>query len=146
VTTAMHVPEFFQRALRSSFALKEYTFPNETSVEIQGYEHFALNDLLDSGISEDDLIEGYDQRPVISYELDGVQRKYYPDIYIPRFNVVIEIKSEWTFSKDEEKTIAKMHATAQAGFDTELLIYAPNGKLLRTELFPAQHTNNPNNE
>jgi len=45
------------------------------------YEHFALNFLL-TEYKEDEIIKNVNQMPKIWYQMDGKNKKYYPDIYI----------------------------------------------------------------
>jgi len=40
---------------------------------------------------------------------------YYPDFYIPKYNLIIEIKSSWTIITDKNM-ILKEYATIQNGF------------------------------
>jgi hypothetical protein len=36
---------------------------------------------------------------IINYILDGKERKHYPDIFIPKENLIIEVKSKFTYFK-----------------------------------------------
>ena len=63
----------------------------------------------------------------ISYiKPNGRPAKYYPDIYIPKDNLIIEVKSKWTYSgKPEwlETNLLKQQATIVAGYNFKFLIY-----------------------
>ena len=107
--------EIFARKLRSSFATKLYTFPSGRQEHIQGYENKALDDLLKSGVSEDDIVVGTEEVPFVWYnDGSGVMRKYYPDIYIPSQNRLIEVKSPYTFSLQEDKNYCKFIAASKS--------------------------------
>ena len=48
--------------------------------------------------------------PKIEYNLNNTIRRYYPDFYIPKDNLIIEVKSMWTYKIDLEKNLAKQKA------------------------------------
>ena len=68
--------------------------------------------------------------PVIWYEFEGKNRRYYPDIFIPSQNKLIEVKSSFSYQYEEAKNQAKKKACETAGFLFELKIYASRPKPL----------------
>lgn len=71
--------------------------------------------------------------PEIWYFENGKNHRYYPDIYIPRDNLLIEVKSEWTYRGKEEwyfTNLLKKQACIDAGYNYQLMLYDGNGKLL----------------
>jgi hypothetical protein len=123
-----------KRAIQSSFGYKQYTFPNGTVVNVQGYEPLCLKDLITEGIEALDLVSGYDQIPVIKYDFEGKVRFYHPGIFIPSLNKVIEVKSLFTYRLEIEKNKAKMLATSLL-YDTELRIYTSNGEVVEKMIY-----------
>ncbi len=101
---AMHVPEFFEKAMRSAFKLKLVTFPSGRTEMVQGYEHLCLAYLLhDEKIHEDDIVVGPKKVPKVMY-MDGIKdRRYFMDIYIKSQDKGIEVKSAWTYAKHDER-------------------------------------------
>lgn len=124
----MKVPEIFAKAQLSSYSLKNFTFPSGKVIQIQGYEHFAIRDLLFGGIDEEDIVTGAENVPHIEYTFQTT-RKYYPDIYIPSRNLLIEIKSLYTFEHEYDKNMAKFW-TACKYHNFELWIYSSKGEIL----------------
>jgi hypothetical protein len=53
----------------------------------------------------------------IEYELDGKSRHYYPDFYLEDFDLIVEVKSNWTWNQHLEMNISKMVYTIQQGYD-----------------------------
>ena len=53
---------------------------------------------------------------------DGKKHYYYPDFYIKELNLIIEIKSNYTYEKDLEVNILKQQATINNGFDYIFII------------------------
>lgn len=125
----MQNPELLSKALHTAFSSKDYIAPSGNIWRIQGYEHFALRDILDSGICEDDIIVGCARiTPTpIEYSLDGKNHVYFPDIYIKSLNLMIEIKSAYTYQRDEAKNIAKFQAASKL-FNFELWVYNSKGE------------------
>jgi hypothetical protein len=52
---------------------------------------------------------------------------YFPDIFIPVENKIIEVKSTWTFNKKNQIVIAKCKACILSGFNIEVWIYDHKG-------------------
>lgn len=112
----------FDKQQKSSKFFKEYILPSGKIIKIQGYENLALDELL-KRYSERCIITDRTQMPKITYILNGTLHQYYPDIYIPSENIIIEVKSFWTYNLKLVKNILKSLATRQLGFDFEFWIY-----------------------
>jgi hypothetical protein len=100
--------------------------PSGSKVKIQGYEHYALDELLKKYNEEQIVIERKNV-PRILYELNGKEHYYFPDIYIPHENKIIEVKSKWTFEHKKEITNAKEIYCKKAGYKFELWIFSKDG-------------------
>ena len=106
--SAMQCPELFRKAQSTSFRRKPYISPDGKTFMVLGYEGVALDEILkEEGIKT--LYAGEDPEiPVFQYVGDDDKTHYYyPDIYIPEENRVIEIKSVYTYNQDPEKTLCK---------------------------------------
>lgn len=57
----------------------------------------------------------------IPYEFEGRSRYYYPDFYIEDLDLLVEIKSDWTWKQQLDLNIAKMTFTIQQGYDIVFL-------------------------
>jgi hypothetical protein len=123
---AMQVTSIFSKYIASCFRKKEFVFPSGRTEYILGFENFALRDLLDEGIDEDDIIVDPEQMPCIEYSFGGKNHRYYPDIYIKSTNTFIEVKSEYTLALEYEKNMEKMKATTAFGY-IELRVYNRKG-------------------
>lgn len=128
VTNAMHSPELFAKQQKASFSLKPYTFPSGRTVHVQGYEHFALRDLISEGIDEDNILVSSDGIPCIEYTFEGKTHMYHPDIYISSLGKFVEVKSEYTFESSRARNVAKFQA-ACISYNFELRIYTKKGEL-----------------
>lgn len=130
---AMQNKEILEKQQNTAFKLKDFTFPESNqTVQVQGYEPYCLNDLLQNEhIDEDDLIDGYECRPTIKYEYDDKTHYYHPDIYIPSKNMIIEVKSSYTYEQNEDINLLKLEATKEAGYAAEIRIYDRKGTCIK---------------
>lgn len=123
VKNPMQRPEIFDRQQRSALKIKE-TIIDGIKISYQGYEDRALHQLISEGYNIKDIVIGdVTKIPVIEYFYYNKHRKYYPDIYIPRDNLIIEVKSIWTYEKEKTKNIAKQKACIKAGYNFKFLIF-----------------------
>jgi hypothetical protein len=114
-------PIFFHSRLKLGYARKTFTFPSGKTIQVQGYEPLVIQELLDSGTSEADILTGIDC-PSFFYEFKGKLRRYYPDIFIKSKNLIIEVKSVYTYQKTLAMNHAKAQAVKQAGYNFEFHI------------------------
>lgn len=114
----------------------DYVFESGRIVRIQGYEKQAIDKLLEI-FHEDDLIIGKGDVPEIWYDLDNIRHRYFPDIYIPKENLIIEVKSAWTYEKDCEtltKNLAKRDGCKILGYNHLFIIFDSPGKKLLSKI------------
>lgn len=98
--------ETHQKWLKSCFNRKHYTLPSGKCIKLQGYEPIVLDILLNS-ISEYDITTNVSDMPLIFYTYENKNRRYFPDIYIHKLNLIIEVKSTYTMKLHYNKNIAK---------------------------------------
>lgn len=125
VDNASQVPEFHEKKMQSQYKTKEFIFPSGKIVKVQGYEPLALTKLLET-YDESDIVIDTMLKPRIRYiGIDGKQHYYFPDIYIPKDNLLIEVKSEYTFAGFagwKETNLLKQNASIKAGYRHEFMI------------------------
>jgi hypothetical protein len=114
----------------TSYSFKEYICPSGNKIKIQGYEKYAL-DLLFDFLEEEQVITDRLKIPSIKYEYKEKYHYYFPDIYIPDFNKIIEVKSDFTFLYDLDVNHIKMQATKNEGYNYEIWIFNKKGKLIQ---------------
>ena len=133
VENPMQNPEVSLKASKSSYKLKDYTLPNNEIIKIQGYEKFALDIILYKWKVEiSDIITERNLIPSIWWiDETGNKRRYFPDIFIPSKNLIIEVKSTWTFYKKQNDTQLKLQSTRDSGYNTLLWIFNCKGDILR---------------
>ena len=127
----MQRPEIFSKAMKSSFSKKEYKFPSGKIVYVQGYEPFALDYLLKKKNIPEELIEvETDKIPYIDYIFEGKHKRYFPDIHIPMWKILIEVKSLYTFDIQKDLNLAKFKACYDAGYKHVCWIFDRKGNLV----------------
>lgn len=101
---------------------KKYNFFDET-VSLQGYEPFVLNYLINEyKLGKTDIVVGKKNIPIISYIDDNKPRHYFPDFYLPKINLIIEVKSVYTFDKHIKNVLLKCNAAKTNGYSIIVII------------------------
>ena len=121
----IQIDENYEKLLKHTKSYKIYKMPNGEEVFIQGYEDVIISQLLEEYDENDIIIKNSEITKYtgqIYYELDGKKHKYYPDIYIRSINKIIEVKSEYTFSCDEERNLIKRKSCLDKNIEFEFII------------------------
>ena len=92
-------PDVKSKSAKSNSTGVDYVSPSGEIVGVRGYEGIAITQLLKTHLESDFV---FDNRKM-KYDLPTFQYidhrrhilKYYPDIYIPKENKIIEVKSRW---------------------------------------------------
>ncbi len=123
----MKKPEYLEQMLKKSYKFKDFIMPSGKIIQIQGYEHIALNELIiNEKINESDIITGAINVPEIEYfDKNNNKRKHFPDIFIPKQNRIIEVKSTWTFQKDN--VLIRQSYGKKLGYQYEIWVYDKKG-------------------
>lgn len=104
--------KIFDKVQKSSFKIKRY---KETDLY---YQALYEKDFLD---------KYYDKIKItkiksISYIFDNKNKWYHPDFYIEKLNLIVEIKSDYTYKKELDKNLAKQKACLELGYDFIFII------------------------
>ncbi len=128
----MQNSEIAEKASKNSYKIKDYTYPSGRIDKVQGYEPFAIDELLKREcIEEDDIVTSRINVPIIWYT-DAINKlhRYYVDIFILSQNRCIEVKSTWTAEKKKDSIFLKQNAVRDAGYVCEIWVY--DGKKKKT--------------
>ena len=131
---SQHEP-FYRKA--NDCRKKPYELPSGKVVQLQGYENYALDILLQDYDEEDIVVDDRIGIPTILYKFEGERHKFYPDFYIPSENKIIEIKSSYTYDKFKEKNEAKLEWTPIRGYNIEYWIIGKKGNIEEVIFRPA---------
>ena len=120
-----HVPSIHEK--QHKYKWKKYVMPSGDIRDIQGYEHFAMDELTKL-YSEEQIIT---KRSGIKYVYKGENHYYYPDFVITSLRSlnIIEVKSKHTmyYKHFYERNIAKRDACVSHGYIFEFWIYDKKG-------------------
>lgn len=111
-------------APKISFKWKKYILPSGTEVKVQGRENLLIDKLLKC-FKEKDLCIHKNVPTIIYTDINGNEKKYFPDIYVPRLNWIFEAKCNYTWNPNEEirkNNILKLKETKKLGFHYNLMI------------------------
>ena len=131
VENVMQYGKIFNLQKKNAYSKKPYSLPSGKVVYIMGYEDRCIEHLLQD-YTEEELIINDEDKPKIMYSnslKNGKHSRYYPDIYIPSKNIIIEVKSEFTFQKEYKQNIEKIKAVIDLGY--ELVLYVFDKKHLK---------------
>ena len=122
--------EIMDKQSKNAYLLKEYILPSGKTIKYQGYEKFALDELIkNQNIPEEDLITGCKNVPTIWYEDENKKKhRHYVDIFIPSQNKCIEVKSNWTAKNKKDCIFLKQTAGKELGYEYEIWIYNAKGE------------------
>jgi len=125
--------EIAEYMLQCSYNKKTYTLPSGKVITYQGYENFALDELLFvEKINEEDIITDRKLVPEIWYnDINNKKHRHYVDIYIKSQNRCVEVKSTWT-NQEKNNVLEKKNAASSLGYKYDIWIY--DKKKNKTEL------------
>ncbi len=115
-------PMYFRIQQKGRFRRKSIELGGKTFV-IQGVEGQVLLELIDNGFPVNAIETDPSKVPAIWYmKPNGKRARYYPDIYIPHRNWIIEVKSMYTFLANKETNLLKRKACIEAGYKFNFII------------------------
>ena len=123
----MQNSEIAEKSSKNCYKSKFFNLPSGNIIKCQGYEPFALEELI-KNINESDIITGCKNVPTIWYNDDtGKKHRHYVDIFIPSQNKCIEVKSNWTIKKKKDNIFKKQKAAKDLGYKYEIWVYDNKG-------------------
>lgn len=126
VENPMQNIEVFKKAQKNKYKRKKYIFKTEEILEVQGYEPIALKLLEEQGYKYEDIeIEPFS----IIYKFKNKEHHHFPDIYIPKENKIIEVKSDYTYSCVLEINKQKQLYAMSQGYIYEFWVFDGKGNL-----------------
>ena len=115
VTSAMHVPAFFEKVQDRRFRRTSVDIGNGATIRCQGYERQAIVRMMERGCTVSSRV------PFIRYKDKKRDRIYYPDAFVKTPNghaALIEVKSTYTLglkhAESFKKNVLKFRAAEKA--------------------------------
>jgi hypothetical protein len=133
MTNISQSSEVMDSKVMTGFKSRVYEMPSGKKVKIQGYENYCIEYLLKNGYEECDLVIGNKEIEnyigKIYYKHKNKNNRYFPDIFIPKENKIIEVKSDYTMTLNTDLIIKKMDACIKASFEYFFYIFDIKGNL-----------------
>ncbi len=106
--------DIFEKMLISSYKIIYY---NDELFAQGTYELDFLNYCEERGI-----INLISNGPSLEYELDGKNHTYHSDFFIEKYNLIVEVKSSYTYNHNLDKNLAKERYSKLNGYNFIFLI------------------------
>lgn len=107
-----------------SFKWKNIKLPSGKIVKVQGYEDKLISKLL-MCLNENDIMI-HKKVPIIEYyDYDGIKRRHFPDVFVPRLNWIFECKCNYTWNPNEitrKNNILKMKYAKLKGYKYNVVL------------------------
>lgn len=130
VESASQNPQVHTKQQKSAYKIKLFILPSGKKLLCQGYEPFALQDLLKK-YNEKDIVTNKKLIPQFWYFTpDNKKHKYFPDIFIPNKNLIIEVKSTWTDTLNKNIILLKKLCVENSGYLYQKMVYDRKGRLI----------------
>jgi hypothetical protein len=129
-SNGMKHPDIFEKSNLNRYKYKTSIIENITFDRLQGFEEQGIRYLLENyqNITVNDIKAGKSKDiPIIKYIYD-IERIYFPDIYIPKLNLLVEIKCEYTFKNNLKINLAKQKASFDSGYNHIIIVFSNDGK------------------
>jgi hypothetical protein len=120
-------PEIQEKIQTTAKKYKDFKMPSGEIRKVQGYEPFALTTLLQT-YTEEQIKTDRKDVPRVEYEYDKKKRYYFPDIFLPHENKIIEVKSTWTYKCKADNVNQKAEACSEKGYVFEFWVYNAKGE------------------
>lgn len=121
-------PNQFCKRTANAFKYKSCVINGKQFNSVQGYEPQAIKYLIDvMGYNVDDIQSGK-TIPKIRYTYNNKNTIYYPDLYIEKDNLLVEVKCRFTYDKAIERNKEKQRVTISSGYKHITLMFDPKGK------------------
>jgi hypothetical protein len=128
---------------RGSYSIKKkpYTL-GRRKIKLQGYEPYVVDYLIEKHKVKPNDIKVGNQIPNFRYSNPDLcetsyykDRIYFPDLYLPKVNTIIEVKSVYTFLVSFNELILKRKSVIDAGYVFKLIVMDDNKRVLRIPKF-----------
>lgn len=113
--------------LAPCYSYKTYVFPSGATAYVQGYEPQALDILLQK-YSEEDIVVGRGKITALTGDfkyfslVTQKEHYYYPDIYVKSINLIIEVKSKYTYELQANTRDLKRGCVEKMGMKFEFMV------------------------
>jgi hypothetical protein len=123
--------------MKCRYETKEIKLPNGEILYVQGYEDKVLLELFKTNDYNDVLVKKQDIQDIIGiikYKFKNKTKTYIPDIFLPKENLIIEVKSSYTMFCNKRKNNKKKEACLKMGLNFMFWIWDKNEKLIFKKL------------
>lgn len=125
----MQNPIYFKKCMKHQWTRKYYVLPSGIKIQLQGYEPQFLDYIFNNTFLEESEIN-YKPDRIAYITTDNRNHYYYPDFFISKYNLIIEIKSSYTYKVDKNRAF-KETACIAVGYNYICIIDSDYSPLTR---------------
>ena len=118
-------PSIEATSIAKRFYVKQYILPSGKKVNIQSKnEKMFLDYIFKNHIFNEDDFDFKYKGHSFTYHISNTKKHYFPDFYLPKYNLFIEIKTEWSLNRQGGNIVQdlKQKAVTSAGFKYLLIL------------------------
>lgn len=106
------------------FIKYNYILQLNKGIKFQKYQYKIINQLLQNYKQQDILYKKKDMPSIQYYNIiNNKYYKYFPNFFIPKQNLIIEIKSKYTLKRNAFKNCLIVNAIFNNGYNFKIYIY-----------------------
>jgi hypothetical protein len=126
----MQNSNIFEKSNLNKYKYKSCIIEGVLFDRLQGFEEQGILHLLQKypEININDIISGRCSNIPKIYYIQKRSRVYFPDIYIKKLNLLVEVKCEYTFKYDIDNNMNKKKASIDAGYEHLIIVFSNDGK------------------
>jgi hypothetical protein len=105
-SSAMQNEKYFNKCMKTQYSRKVYILPSGKAIYLQGYEPQFLDFVFTNNLlTENDI--NYSPEKIRYIGFNNEDHYYFPDFDIPKLNLIVEIKSDYTEKRDKNIELKK---------------------------------------
>ena len=108
VINTSQITEFFSKSQKTGLKVKDFK-----SISYQGTYELDFLKYMDN-LS---ILNDVSKLSTIKYFFNGKNRVYYPDFYLKKYNLIVEIKSSYYYNISLDKNLAKQKSCIEQGYN-----------------------------
>jgi predicted DNA-binding protein YlxM (UPF0122 family) len=127
VENPMQNPDVYEKSNTNRYKFKSVVIDGRQFTHLQGFEEQGIRYLIENFNIDVNQIRFGRKVPIVRYEFEEKNKIYYPDLFIPNKNLLVEIKCDYTYNNMLALNITKREYAISKGYNYITLIFNNKG-------------------